>query len=474
MALNNFRSLLLISFTGKLINALAGAITLPLLAKILGPESVGLVGFFTTLLMTMMVLEGGLTSNVIQTIAGLKKHHATASHTNTLRVLSIANTNCAAMVGIGLLITATTVLSANYVATNWLSFDNFNYAQVARSIIYMGIFIGLNFPIMILQGVLVGQESQLRLNLLYIPYGLMRSLGACLLLYALGNTASVETFFFIQVIVQLVYAFSLLVSIYQPTSFKPWQVPLRLSYIKDGFQFSKGVFFISLTSIVIIQYDKIYLSGHLPLNDYAAYALASTLAGVTYIFSAALHSVLFPRFSASLKAGDHSTLVKTFSSALSGIAILMMIICTATWMTADFFLHLLFQPDLASKTAKVLPILLTGCAIQSLMIVLYALQLAAQWTRLSLRINLAAIPFILVLVPVMTSQYGYVGAAFVWLGYNLSSLILNTYFVLKRFHYLTPSVVKVCKISGLTLIMLLAVFYLVNAWLLPYFPSAQA
>ena len=56
--LASLKSLLAASVSGKIVYALSSLVSLPLLTKLLGAESIGLIGFFTTLLMVMMVLEG--------------------------------------------------------------------------------------------------------------------------------------------------------------------------------------------------------------------------------------------------------------------------------------------------------------------------------------------------------------------------------------------------------------------------------
>jgi O-antigen/teichoic acid export membrane protein len=76
------------------------------------------------------------------------------------------------------------------------------------------------------------------------------------------------------------------------------------------------------------------------------------------------------------------------------------------------------SPDAANATRVVVALFAVGTALHGLMTVPYALQLAAGWTRLALYANLAAIGVLLPAIVVLSSRYGAVGAAIVWVALN--------------------------------------------------------
>ena len=88
--MKSIRTLFLASFSGRVIFAASSLISLPLLTKILGAEAVGLIGFFTSLLMVLMVLEGGLTSSIIHKVAASVRceQYAPARHRKATKILS--------------------------------------------------------------------------------------------------------------------------------------------------------------------------------------------------------------------------------------------------------------------------------------------------------------------------------------------------------------------------------------------------
>lgn len=429
MRLASLSSLLFASFTGKLVYAVASIAALPLVAKVLGAESVGLVGFFNTLLMVLMVLEGGLTSSVIQRLAKVK--HGSAGLRAEKSVHAMLMTYLVTYFVLGVAITVAVYCAAEVLVANWLNLQEISVDNAVHAVRCMAVFIGLNLPVMLLQAIFVGREKQHALNVLFIPYSLFRTLGVVGIIAIIPSLARIDYYFSIQVLVQAVYVIGLLVVLVRYGLIGSGR--LRLKYLLSGMAFSRGVFFVSLTSVFTMQYDKLYLSGVLSLGDYAKYSLAATIASFPYIFSTALNTVLFPRFSKNFRTGDLLSIEQVFRAAVVLIALLMTILCSVVYWFGGTLLHLVFEHELAQGVGEVLPVLMMGTALQSLLIVPYALQLATSWTSLSFRLNLVAIPLIAIMLPICVVNYGALGGGYTWLIYNVLSLVATVYFVCRRY-----------------------------------------
>ncbi|WP_307987224.1 oligosaccharide flippase family protein [uncultured Pseudomonas sp.] len=461
--LASLKSLLAASVSGKIVYALSSLVSLPLLTKLLGAESIGLIGFFTTLLMVMMVLEGGLTSNLIQQLASYKSRSVHAYQRYAMATKCLVFTYVSIFVAIGVVVAVVILLLSGYIADHWLQFESVTKSEVARCIELMALFIGLNFVVMALQGVLVGRESQKILNVFFLPYAFIRTMGAWLLLKFVFNIATVVAYFELQLVVQIVYVCGLFYALHKEQLIVPAVKLFRVWYLKKGVAFSRGVLFISLSSMLVVQYDKIYLSGSVPLSTYASYTLACTLAGLPYIFSSAFSSVLFPRFSIDITKGDNERVSKIFVSSVSIIFLLMMLFIVAIYFYSPAVVELIFAKTIADEVNSILPVLVIATSIQCLLVVPFALQLAAKWTSLSLRINLVCIPLIIGLLPVMVREWGVNGGAYIWLGYNMVSLGCTFYYVAQRFEFLKPALLgKVVAVAGI-MAMLCVVHYGVSS-----------
>ncbi|WP_217190900.1 lipopolysaccharide biosynthesis protein [Pseudomonas shirazica] len=460
MKIPNLSSLLLASFSGKLIYALASLVSLPLAAHVLGAEAVGLVGFFTTLLMVLMVLEGGLTSTVIQRLArirGAKKEQRVQRS-----VYALVNTYLLVFATVGLVAAVAIACAAPLIVTHWLKLAAISPEEALYCLFCMAIFIGLNLPVMLLQGVFTGCELQRSLNKIYIPYSLMRTLGVLLLVNEVPLISGVKGYFIVQVAVQLAYVLTLLLVLRRHALLG--RARLHIKYVASGLAFSRGVFLISLTSVVTVQCDKIFMSGALSLDEYAYYSLAATVAGFPYIFSTAFNAVLFPRFSRNLKLGESEQIEKVFRAALVFFVLVMTIICSAVIWFGQPVLLMMFEPFIANGMSSVLPWLLMGTALQSLLIIPFALQLAAGWTSLSFRLNVIAMPFMLLALPALVSQYGAVGGGYTWVLYNFFSLMCTAYFTCRRFPWLIKAYRTGLSVGGVTAALANCAFFICSLW----------
>lgn len=460
--MKSIRTLFLASFSGRVIFAASSLISLPLLTKILGAEAIGLIGFFTSLLMVLMVLEGGLTSSIIHRLASSARceRHAPERYKKSTQIL--IKTYLSLFLALGLAVIFLVWMSAEIVTSHWLKFETLSYSDVVESLHCMAIFIGLNLPILVLQGVFVGREMQPALNAIYIPYSIARTLGVVFLLQVMPSGAGVTEYFYIQMFVQALYLLLLLAVLYKSIGFNPFLKGFKLVVLKKGVKFSGGVLLISLTSIVAVQYDKVYLSGNVGLSDYAAYTLAATLAGVPYIFSTAFSAVLFPRFSKSYASDNRAELERVFRSAFSIIALVMSVLCGCIYWLSSGLLHLVFDTQLADKINNILPVLIVGTALQSLSIVPFSLQLAMKWTKLAFKLNLVCVSIILIVLPFLVSFYGVLGAAYMWVAYNVVSIVMTCFFLIKKLPYLSDTLVVAARIVVSMMVLSWSAFSLLD------------
>jgi len=141
---------------------------------------------------------------------------------------------------------------------------------------------------------------------------------------------------------------------------------------------------ISLTVIFLTQTDKIVLSKILSLEMFGYYTLATAVAsGLTY-FIGPVFSALFPRFSQLVSANDEKGLIELYHK---GCQFMSVVILPAAIVVALFSSEILLlwtgDPITVANTHLVVSILIVGTALNGLMNLPYALQLAYGWTTLA-------------------------------------------------------------------------------------------
>jgi O-antigen/teichoic acid export membrane protein len=83
----------------------------------------------------------------------------------------------------------------------------------------------------------------------------------------------------------------------------------------------------------------------------------------------------------------------------------------------------------AAQSHLLLSILICGTALNGLITVPYALQLAHGWTRLALYTNLVAVVVLAPLIVFMAGRYGAIGGASVWVILNAGYVFIAVHFM---------------------------------------------
>ena len=184
---------------------------------------------------------------------------------------------------------------------------------------------------------------------------------------------------------------------------------------------------ITLTSILLIQMDKLILSYLLRLPDFGVYVVASTLATGLYI----LISPVLPRSirgcapcGARARSERRIDLYHTSSQTMAALILPLALVMACFPREALFVLT--GDEALINEPNWILSFLVVGWAFNGFMNMPYALQLAAGWTKLTIVTNVVAIA---VLVPITwwsASHFGVEGGAVAWLGLNLGLLYMHS------------------------------------------------
>jgi O-antigen/teichoic acid export membrane protein len=138
------------------------------------------------------------------------------------------------------------------------------------------------------------------------------------------------------------------------------------------------------------------------------------------VMNAPVFNAIFPRLTALVAGGNEAVVAPLFRLASQCVAVVTV---PAALVMALFSLEILTvwtgNVGTAQRVAPLLSVFILGTALNSLMNLPYALQLAHGWTRLALLLNLGFAVAIVPALLVAVSRYGALGAALVWTAMNL-------------------------------------------------------
>jgi O-antigen/teichoic acid export membrane protein len=234
------------------------------------------------------------------------------------------------------------------------------------------------------------------------------------LVLALVST-SIVAFFLWQVLASGIHVFTVMVALWSRLPRSAHRPSFKIDELRRIWRFAAGMSLIALTGIVLIQIDKVVLSRQLDLLEFGYYALAAVVGMSLAYVTGPVFNAVFPRFSALVARDEREALTHLYHRATQFLAVILLpAACTLAILAMDIMRLWTGNPTTAQHTQTVVAILAVGSAINGLMSMPYALQLAHGWTSLGVRINILLVVLAVPTAVVLGSVYGGPGAASVW------------------------------------------------------------
>ncbi|HET6765078.1 MAG TPA: oligosaccharide flippase family protein [Longimicrobiaceae bacterium] len=406
----------LANYAGNLVTAVLAIALVPVYVRILGIESYGLVGVYATLQSMLALLDMGLSTTLNREMAWRAARGRGAELPSLLRTLEGFFWPLAILVG------AAVALGAPAIAGHWLRPEQVPLATATRAVALMGGVLALEWPFAFYSGGLLGIQRQVSLNAVVLASAVARSAGTLLVLVYLSPT--IQAFFLCQLAAAALQTGLAAVVLWRSVRVPGVTPRMDAGVLRGAGGFAAGMSGITLLAVALTQADKVVLSRMLPLQQFGRYALAGVVATGLYRLVLPLFSALYPRFTELVSRGDGPELARLYHRGSQWISVALL---PAALVLALFARQVLWlwtgDAPLADATWRVLALLVAGTALNGLMNLPYALQLAHGWTRLTLGTNAVAVLIVVPLVIVLTRRFGPAGAAGAW-------ALLNTGYVL--------------------------------------------
>ncbi|MEW6380714.1 MAG: oligosaccharide flippase family protein [bacterium] len=401
------------NFGGKAISALLSLVLVPLYIKFMGIEAYGLVSICSSLEAFSNLFDMGMSATMNRELARLSVMPDKAHEMRcTVRTLEIIYWSIAIFVGLAV------VSLARLIAYYWIKGVDLSPVAVQQAIMIMGGVIAFRWPLTFYSGGLHGLQKQVLLNGIDVGIAILRGLGAVLILWKISPT--IQAFFTWQIFTEMIHSFMMAVFLWRNLPKSGHRPHFQKKSLHRVWRFAAGMSGISITSIILIQMDKVILSKVLPLKMFGYYTLASVMASTLYKFITPISNAVFPRFSQLVSLHDQDRLKELYHK---GCQFMSVMILPAAIVVSLFSSELLLlwtgNPGIAANAHSILSLLIIGTALNGLMNLPYDLQIANAWTKLALYTNIIASVVFVPMIYFLATHYGAAGAASTW-------VILNT------------------------------------------------
>ncbi len=407
------------SIVGQGWSTLISLAFVPLYIKFLGIEAYGLVGFYIMLQGLLQALDFGLSPTMNRELARYSALPGTSGEARDfVRTLEVGYWL------LGFAIGWVVWAAAPFIATHWVKPSAMPVHDVQQAVMMMGVVVALQWPLSFYGSGLMGLQRQVLLNSVTIAMSTLGSAGAILILWKVSPT--ITAFFTWQVGISAVQVALITFLLWRslPHSSRPPKIDLGL--FRERWRFAAGMGGITISAIILTHLDKLILSKMLNLEMFGYYMLAGVIGRGLYVFITPVFNAIFPRFSALVAAGDTNGLRELYHRASQLMAVLILpLAAVVALFSYDIMLLWIANPEAARTAAPIVTLLVIGTALNGLMNLPYALQLAYGWTRIGLYITTLLIFTLVPATVFMTTHFGAVGAAAVWVLLNVIYVLIG-------------------------------------------------
>jgi O-antigen/teichoic acid export membrane protein len=410
--MSTLRTNIFANYAGQAWVVLMSVAFVPLYIRLLGIEAFGLIGFLLSLQALSQLFDFGIGGLVNRELAQ-RAHNANQKQAtrDLVRTLELLVWPLSFLIGIAIW------LASSLIANSWLHPQHLSQAETATAVSIMGLSVAAIWPASFYSNGLSGLEQQARLNRINGAFATLRGVGVLPLLYWVSPT--INTFLWWYAVVGVCQSLTFATVLWHCLPRGDRASAFNAMELRNAKRFAGGLFAITAFSLGLNQLDRLTLSALRPLEELGYYGIAISIAAGLGRMVQPMFNALYPRFSRLVAIDDSDSLARLYHLSSQCLAV---VIAATSVILIVFAKDVLFlwtgDNALATKVSLPLAILIAGTALNGLMNLPYALQLANGWTRLTGCMAfvslLLGIPFALWAV----TSYGMVGAACLWLLVN--------------------------------------------------------
>lgn len=406
-----------------------GLIVLPMYLKYLGAEAYGLVGFFTLMQAWMNLFDVGISPTLGRYIAIARgNENGFEKFIKLLRSFEIIFFVLASISIVVLF------LLSDWFSQSWIKAEQLNVDTISYCISIMGIIVGLRFFSSLYRSGIDGMEDQVWLNGVNIAIVSLKFIGALILLHYITN--DIKVFFEYQLFIGLIEVLLLSSRLYKilPNLCSNYGIHFSFSSVKETAPFAMSIAYTAGIQVVILQLDKLILSGRLSLSEFGYYALITVAANGIILFFSPLARAILPRMTLLISKGNIDEMLSIYRGATQ---VIMVLVVSISIVMGVYGGELLFawtgNQNVVAWGKDVFLWLVMANAILAINSLQYSLQYA--FGDLSLHVRGVTISAILQ-IPIIyyaATQYGAIGVAISWFVFRLIWFFIWTPLVHNKF-----------------------------------------
>ena len=298
---------LIANYVGVAWAALMNIAFVPLYFHFMGAEGYGLVGFFTMLSATLVVLDGGLAAVAFRESSGFVEGNSE----RRLEIYKLLRSIEVIFLVIAIFVSVLIALLAPLLVKYWLNVPSSMVADATWAIVWMGLTIALQFFVSFYSGCLNGFQRQVQLNSIKVIGSTVRGGGAVLVLWLISP--SMQAFFVWQALGSFAILFVQRIIYLKCIDGVGSEGRFSLSSISRVRHLLAGMGSINILALLLTQLDKIILSSTLSLKAFGYYSIAWVLGTLIYRLTGPVFNSYYPKITQLLEQKNQPAMMDVYS-----------------------------------------------------------------------------------------------------------------------------------------------------------------
>lgn len=390
----------------------------PLFLGYVGAEPYGLISVFIMMQAVFMLLDMGLAPTLNRQAADCR---AMPAHKPGFHRL-IRSIEVMMMLPALLLLLLFHLLPDGYLV-RWLQIDSLTVDTVASCLRIMLVISLLRVLSTLYRSAILGFERQVWFNGVNVLMVSLKYPGALFLFHYFD--LSIVGFFVFQLCVAVLELICLRQGFYRFAQFRErLGVLFDASAIRNILPFTSGVAYTAILWVLVTQFDKLLLSGLLPLAEFGYFGLVALVSSSILQVSGPLNQAVLPRMTSYFVKGERDQL---FALYLFSSQMMTALVASVGLVMAMYPAELLFawtnDAGLAMWSTPILRWYALGYAVLALGALQYLLQFAHGQLRLHVIGASLSVVVQLPLIYIAATHYGALGAAIAWFGFRTLFLL---------------------------------------------------
>lgn len=417
------RKNVLANYVGVGLAALAPILALPWYLEALGPKQFGLIGFILMLQAVLGLLDAGMSQALVREVT-VRFNSANGGRSTATLLFGFERIYwifalCAGCV---------TILLADTIAGNWLNLEGLPLESGREAIYGAAAIFAVQFPGSIYRSLLVGVQAQVAFNGIMLGGVLLRHIGGVLVVLVWPALSAYLIWYalvaLLETLVRGRWAWGAI-------GVKRSQAEWEINELRPAWKLAVVMSGATWLGALTLQMDKIVLSRMVSIEQFGYYTIAAMVA-------AGMLQLIYPLVQAVL---PRAIQLRTDAAALRRLSIkLVWMIGLITGLGALIFIAAgnwllgvwLRNPLAVDAIYPLLAVLLVGTALNAFYNVGYIFWIVYEKTNRVFQVNAWALALSVVLMPLLVTWQGTIGAAFGWLTINLIGLLLSLEWIKRK------------------------------------------